>query len=105
MLDVRSTQLPPQSVCPPGQPQLPALQVWPAAQALPQVPQFSGSLWKLAASTQPVPHSALSAGQVATHIDALQSGVAAGQGMPQPPQLAPSAAMLAQPVGQGIKPA
>jgi hypothetical protein len=47
----------------------------------------------------------LSAGQLATHVDAEHSGVTAGQAMPQPPQLAPSAATFAQPLGQGISPA
>jgi hypothetical protein len=52
-----------------------------------------------------VPQSVFSAGQLATHVEAEQSGVPTGQAMPQPPQLAPSAAMFAQPVGQGVKPA
>jgi hypothetical protein len=105
MLEVTSTQVPLQSVCPGGQPQLPALQVCPAAQAWPQAPQLRGSLWKLAASKQPVPHNALSAGHVATQAEASHSGVAAGQAMPQPPQWAPSAAVFAQPVAHAVKPA
>jgi hypothetical protein len=47
----------------------------------------------------------LSAGQVTTHAEASHSGVAAGQAMPQPPQCAPSAAVFAQPVAHGVKPA
>jgi hypothetical protein len=102
---VRSTHVPPQSVCPAGQPQTPAEQVWPAAQALPQAPQLSASLWKLAASTQPVPHCEVPAGQVATQAPLEQNGVPAGQAMPQAPQLAPSAMVLAQPAAHGESPA
>jgi hypothetical protein len=72
---------------------------------LPHAPQFSESVWKLAASTQPVPHCVRSAGQVATHAAAEQNGVPAGQAMPHMPQLAPSDMVFAQPLVQAVSPA
>jgi hypothetical protein len=90
-----STQLPPQLVWFAAQPQTPATQLKPAPQALPHMPQFSGSVWNEAASTQPVPHCMSPAGHIATHAELEHRGVAAGQALPQSPQLAPSAAVFA----------
>jgi hypothetical protein len=59
------------------------------------MPQFNGSVWNEAASTQPVPHCMRPVGQVATQAELAQKGVAAGQAMPHAPQLAPSAAVFA----------
>lgn len=100
-----STHAAPQLVCPTGQPHTPALQVWPAAQALLQLPQLSGSLWNDAASRQPVPHWACPAGQLATHCEVEHSGVAGGQAVPQLPQFAPSALVFTQPFAHALRPA
>lgn len=81
------------------------MQLWPAAQLLPHAPQLSGSVWKDAASRHPVPHLVCSAGQLATHIELEQSGVAAGHAMLQAPQFAPSALVLTQALPQAVKPA
>src|SRR5580692_965708 len=43
LLEVMSTQLPLHIVCPVAQPQAPPLQTCPAAQVMPQAPQFSAS--------------------------------------------------------------
>jgi hypothetical protein len=101
---VTSTHAVPQAVCPAGQLHAPALQVWPAAQALPHAPQLSGSVWNVTGSTQPVPHIALSAGHVATHAEPEQNGVAAGQTVPHAPQFMPSAAVLVQPLAHALSP-
>jgi maltose-binding protein MalE len=42
------------------------------------------------------------AGQLATHTELEQKGVAAGHAMPQAPQLAPSAAVFAQASPQAL---
>lgn len=69
------------------------------------MPQLSGSDWKAAAATQPVPHCVLPPGQVATQAAAEHNGVAAGHAMPHTPQLAPSAMVLEQAAPHRVKPA
>jgi hypothetical protein len=100
-----STHVPLQLVWPAGQAHAPAVQLRPAAQALPQAPQLSGSVWNDTASRQPVPHCVWPAGQLATHAEAEHSGVPAGQAMPQAPQFEPSAVVLTQPVLHALSPA
>ncbi len=46
----RFTHAPPHTSCPVGHRQVLAEQVWPVAQAWPQVPQFAGSVWTLVQS-------------------------------------------------------
>ena len=53
---VASTHCPPHSIVPEGQPHEPPEQARPAAHALPQTPQLSGSLSMLAVLTQAAPH-------------------------------------------------
>jgi hypothetical protein len=67
---------------------------------LPQVPQFKGSVWNIAGSTQPVPHCTCPTGHDATHAPVEQNGVAAPQTLPQAPQLLPSACKFTQPAPQ-----
>lgn len=67
------------------------------------MPQLSGSVWKDAGSTQPVPHCIWPVGQVATQAEFEQNGVAAGQALPHVPQFMPSAAVLAHAVPQALR--
>jgi hypothetical protein len=69
-----------------------AEQSWPAAQAAPQLPQFSGSV---ASFVQRPPQSASPARQVAWQLLLAQSSPA-GQTFPQLAQLFTSAVRLAQ---------
>jgi hypothetical protein len=63
--------------------QCPDMQVEPAPQAMPQLPQFEASV---ATSTHPPPQVMVLPGQVATHVPAAQLGVAPLQAMPHAPQ-------------------
>jgi hypothetical protein len=66
------------------------------------MPQFSGSVWNADASRQPVPHVVFPAGHIARQIEFEQNGMAAGHCLPQPPQFAPSAAVLTQDVPHAV---
>jgi hypothetical protein len=75
--------------------QSPAEQRWPAAQALPQIPQFCGSVLRLVQRAEaPEPQACgAAAGQAQA---ALEQAWPAGQTMPQPPQLLASLMVVAQ---------
>jgi len=107
-------QVPPQLIWPVGQPRLsvaqfPPKQIWPAAQALPQEPQFAGSV---CASTQ-APLQYASPGEQARarmkkQFPAAQPGTnpacPCGQTLPQVPQLFTSLCRSAQLPPQSVCP-
>jgi hypothetical protein len=67
-----ATQMPPQSAVPTGHAHLPATQVVPFPQTVPQVPQLASSDWR---STQEPLHAERGAVQSAAQVPELQSGV------------------------------
>lgn len=64
------TQAPLQSVPPPGHVQAPVVQVWPAAHAVPQVPQLAVSVCRF---TQEFPHFVVPPAQLTVHPPAEQT--------------------------------
>jgi hypothetical protein len=79
---LKSTQTPEQLLVPPGQPQAPFEQTWPAGQIFPQVPQLLGSL---AVETQAPPHEVWPEAQVLLHRPPVQTDPSAHE-MPHRPQ-------------------
>jgi hypothetical protein len=63
-------QAPAQLICPAGHTQAPRLHVWVAAQAMPQVPQFAGSL---RTSAQACAHAVSPGAQAAAQTPTLQT--------------------------------
>ena len=87
-----STQADPHSICPATeQPQAPALQTAPGAQAIPQPPQLSGS-FPFVVTHDPLPHIVVPPVQLEAQLPALQTWVPE-QACPQEPQFAMSCEM------------
>jgi hypothetical protein len=82
---------PAEHVCP----QTPPEHLWPGMQALPQEPQFSGSVRALVQNAEaPLPHLS---GVAAGHAQVLLEQICPGsQPTPQPPQLLGSLRVVAQ---------
>ena len=91
------TQAVPHASCPLGQPQTPAVQDCPLAQALPQAPQFKGSLPIV--FTQAPPVQGVNA-HVAEHTPAEQKGAVVGHTVPHMPQFIGSDCVFTQPALQ-----
>ena len=63
-----------------------------------------GSVWNELESLQPMPHTTCAPGQVATHLEAEQYGVAPLHIVPQAPQFFPSEARSAQAPVHAVSP-
>jgi hypothetical protein len=100
-----STQAPPQASVPAAQPQAPAAQAWPAGHAMPQVPQFSGSVvTSTHRDSAPVPHTISGAGHASLHEPPTHDSPS-GHSVPQAPQFESSTMVSTQAAPQRISPA